>query len=401
MNLTRLGDSRFSFWGEGEVVTVEHIVECSSHSTSEVRGTFVGDRGIVVEVVGPLMGSVEHALRQRRDFTRWELHRLCTGVLASAGVKEDLSKMSPRELLERVVRNEFMGDDALIAPTLHTYDGEKVEKCTQIDPELFALMADMAINDQVKSSDLKLWKDDLSKQVRKRLEQTRTQHRKERRTKALARKWVQQLKKRLGLSGKMKLSLKIRRAADVLDAKRANTDATSSAADGAKASSSEPSLLAPASLSVASGGLGVEGAPATAPAVGAPDAVPPPPPIGKWPAVRLPGGWLRFNEKRGRCDAHCAFHGPSCKLDRQLKTLPCGLLVACLSAQCDSKSSHDGLKVELPGAVGLAKRLRNRGWFTANAAVSGDILQAILDAEAAFVGVPVGSVVEPATIPLH
>ena len=41
-------------------------------------------------------------------------------------------------------------------------------------------------------------------------------------------------------------------------------------------------------------------------------------------------GWLRFNMATGDVDAHCAFHGPGCKLYRKAKKATMGLSMAWL-----------------------------------------------------------------------
>lgn len=115
-------------------------------------------------------------------------------------------------------------------------------------------------------------------------------------------------------------------------------------------------------------------------------------PFCKRRVAKEPGGSVRFNQEKGRCDAQCSSHGLSCKLDRQHNKLACSVLLAWLSTDCGSKVANELSKVEVSRADGFAKREADRSWLSAEAALSGQILHANWDAGARFASVSVGSV---------
>ena len=107
---------------------------------------------------------------------------------------------------------------------------------------------------------------------------------------------------------------------------------------------------------------------------------------GGWVVLDVLGGWLRYSETMARLDAHCAQHGPSCKMDRALKKGPVGLVVAWLAHTCGTKVEHDTAKGHISSHAARAQRLGGRATFKSMAASRGGQYQAVLQQEARLVG---------------
>ena len=155
------------------------------------------------------------------------------------------------------------------------------------------------------------------------------------------------------------------------------------AAAGGPASSS-------GAASVTTGGAGATGA------VGSQDSpAAPPPPVAipggvgwepkvdhGWQLVRVPGGWLKFNDVLGRLDSHCQRHGRSCKMDRDMKKGVIGLHSLWLSdTTAKTKKDHDLLKAELSSAKYFEQRQKKRELYTNMANLHGGVYNEILLAE--------------------
>ena len=122
-------------------------------------------------------------------------------------------------------------------------------------------------------------------------------------------------------------------------------------------------------------------APVVNPAIRAPQA-------GKgWEVVQVQGGWLRFNEEKQCCDAHCSAHA-GCKMDRRLRPMKPrggqGRVVATellwLSKACADKAEHDEYKLTAGLPDSRERRKELRAMF-AQRAESEDIVARILRAE--------------------
>jgi len=94
-------------------------------------------------------------------------------------------------------------------------------------------------------------------------------------------------------------------------------------------------------------------------------AVKPPSGTKLWKVVEVPGGWLRYSETYGRCDAHCRRHGGGCKMDRSLKKGPVGLEMAWLGAPAITKADHDAMKTTLSAEAAHGNRVHARNRFLA------------------------------------
>ena len=88
-----------------------------------------------------------------------------------------------------------------------------------------------------------------------------------------------------------------------------------------------------------------------------------PTPTSMWPVLEVPGGgWIRFNRRLQRADAHCLAHRyADCKMDRRLTKGSLGLSMAWLAAgpTC-THLEHVLLKSDLSHEDGRAARLEGR-----------------------------------------
>ena len=109
--------------------------------------------------------------------------------------------------------------------------------------------------------------------------------------------------------------------------------------------------------------------------------------VNGWEVVQVQGGWLRFNEEKKCCDAHCSAHA-GCKMDRRLRPMKPrggqGRVVATellwLSKACADKAEHHEYKVTAGEPDSWERRKELRAMF-AQRAESEDIVARILRAE--------------------
>ena len=84
--------------------------------------------------------------------------------------------------------------------------------------------------------------------------------------------------------------------------------------------------------------------------------------------IEVPGGWLRWNEAKGKCDAHCAAHH-LCRLNRTLARGAIGLQMAWLEESLNDPShdfaSHALQKEIISGPGAFDRRFAAREEFQA------------------------------------
>ena len=120
---------------------------------------------------------------------------------------------------------------------------------------------------------------------------------------------------------------------------------------------------------------------------------------GEWIEFAVPGGHgtLRYSCVKERLDAHCAYHGGSCKLDRTLKKSPVGLCVAWLQqGRGVTPKAHREAKAKLSSSAGYVTRRIGRKQFEQYRERWGGIWVEVLDCEERVSG----NSAEPATIPM-
>ena len=134
------------------------------------------------------------------------------------------------------------------------------------------------------------------------------------------------------------------------------------------------------------GGVGPSGASPPEPAEPL-AAGPPPKETGGWQVVEVPGGWLRFNAREQKLNAHCRQHGANvCKMDRGLQKQPIGLHMAWLACRCEFPGAHQTKKQEISGPAGSEARSAGRGVFERLAAEKKGVYQEIIRMEAEVCG---------------
>ena len=149
-------------------IQVLHITNPDGWTVALCGGVFEHDIGLVLARDGDEQGLLQHALLTRRDFTTWELDLAIGDMLEKGGV--EAADGATASKLEKCVRLAFPGDDARITEVLALYAKESGDAEEDLDeendPEFLELLEEMAVSDQVNTSDLKTWKETADKKSR-------------------------------------------------------------------------------------------------------------------------------------------------------------------------------------------------------------------------------------------
>ena len=105
-----------------------------------------------------------------------------------------------------------------------------------------------------------------------------------------------------------------------------------------------------------------------------------------WQVVEVPGGvgWLRFNKKQKRLDAHCGqehCHGKKCKVDRKISRGVLGFHWAWLNSVAETTDVHSADKPIVSHCISHELRKTSREAFIAHAGREGGVWQEIVDCE--------------------
>ena len=250
------------------------------------------------------------------------------------------------------------------------------------DKEMEELVENLAVDDTENAADLKGYQTHLKKMRLVKLEQRRKETLKKKLAARVDRKEKQRKKKLLGRARFFKKK-------------------------GRVASSAGPSCAPPLV-----GGASAPVAPAEVAAFGTPPLVPGDEVeavatrmpkeggVGEWQSIAVPGGWIRWSSKLGKCDGHCRCHGgsPECKMDRLLKNGVVALLCVWLKKGMDDavndRDAHVLEKEVCSGEAMFDSRSDMRGALTKRAETD-EKMKMLLDAEAGWRD---GSRIEPRSI---
>ena len=223
-----------------------------------------------------------------------------------------------------------------------------------VDLELQELLEDLVEQDQINSKDLRSYKADLNEKIKKKLKRLQQAAAKERKKVAAAK----EKKKKTSTFGK-KFLKKTSPEPEPLSLP---------AAPAEEPPAPVPVPLVPAEAEAFAG----EGDPERLQCRRMPR------PTAGWRVMRVPGGWVRYSQEKGRLDSHCRYHD-GCKMDRTLRKGSIGLALAWLQAgQGGDKAFHVTAKETLSSAEGFEARSAARADFRERAAASpliADIVQ--------------------------
>ena len=367
--------SHWVFQNNSGAFDVVHFTSIDGWTVAPVRGK-TRDSVVGLYQTGAAQGLLEFALRDRREFTKWELQKAIISMETPTPTLADVQQNAPT-LLKRLVKLVFDGDDEMANRILDAYSKQKVEVPVDVDEEMADLLEEMAISDQVNTGELKTWKNDLQKKAVRKLAVLRADER----NAAAAKRAAQKKRAKLKVAKKLIKGHKIFKVA-----KKPKSTLASSSTTPTPASAPAVDVVAVVPVVAVPPEAG-----AAAPCPPPPDAIvlaPPgpdhaaPPKLhGDWRLLQVDGGWFRYSPSARRLDAHCRAHGASCKMDRSLRKGPIGLACLWLVSKAGNKIEHDRLKYTLSQADKHIDRERARASFQALAATNLGDYKAIVDLE--------------------
>ena len=330
-------------------------------------------------------------LLHRRELTVWEKQQLLTR-LAPQRSEEEIHKLTGQQLLEAIVILSFPDDDTTQKYVLDAYASEVVPADEEMDDEeTAALVEELAVVDPINGDDVREFREKVARNKQRQMARLRSANLAARTKKAQKKKNRAKAKKTVAKRPRMKSRRRER-----------STNGGNTAAPEA-ASSSVPAPQRPDVADPAHDHGDQQVAQNPLP----PAPVPVCPPVqrdganrrptegGGWKVVEVTGGFIRFNEKLQRADAHCKLHS-KCKADRVMSRGPLGFLMCWLAHDCADKEAHDELKPHISSPVYFTERQAGRRDFEALAAQHGGKFKLLLDTERAARN---GSSEEPQMLP--
>lgn len=374
---------------EGIYIRVEHITDHAQWTVFLASGVYSEGR-LVLEQSGPGQSLLQHAFGRRRSFSGWELQQALMCLDLPEKDREELHGKPQRDILRYLVMSvcEYEQEAERI---LRLYEKDPVEEdaedTSMIDEEMGALLEELAMTDQVNTSDLKGWKGEADKRKLTRINRQRAERRRVKHE-AKGAKEKRAAARRLRAKAKS-LATSLRRRARHASV---SGGVASQPPPPQPASAPEigPVAAPPAPQAAAVGAAEAPAASAPPAAVRAPRAV------GGWLVLEVPGGWLRYNKDLGRLDSHCRWHA-GCKMDRTLKRAPVGLCMSWLSKDVGDKGQHDELKVHLSMPAAREDRMQGRAMFASLADRHGGVFRDVLELEQHLRG---GATDEPESLPV-
>ena len=143
-------------------IHVMHLCHAEVHVVS-VEGAAMQDATIALTATSPKYTLLECALKTRYCFNKWELIKASLAGFQPPSTLPILAALSFEALLHGLIEFVFKDDPASISQVKDLYAKERVVEEPELDEETCALIEEMAISDQVNSSDLKAYQDDSKK----------------------------------------------------------------------------------------------------------------------------------------------------------------------------------------------------------------------------------------------
>ena len=151
-----VAESTWSISLSQQPIVVRHVLAHTAIIITPIRGCFRQGYGLLLQQAGDQYPLYESALWRRHDFTHWELTRACADVDPNTSAA-DLDRCQKGDLVTRLIvwcLGQLPND---MAKVIEIYATDPVED-DPIDPHMVELLEDLAVTDQVNSSDLKAWK---------------------------------------------------------------------------------------------------------------------------------------------------------------------------------------------------------------------------------------------------